>query len=249
MAYKLLLWLSAIQPGEGKPVESLADRETLMGPIRGIILDVDGTLVDSNDAHANAWIEALAEQGITVPFQRVRKLIGMGGDKLLPRVAGIAADSSQGKTITQRRAEIFKKRYLPSIRAFPGARELLQHMRDHRLKLAVASSAKKDELNALLQICGADRVIDAQTSSDDADRSKPDPDIVGAALTEAALGPDEVIMLGDTPYDIEAAERARIGTIALRCGGWSDTDLTGAVAVYNDPADLLARYDSSPLAG
>jgi phosphoglycolate phosphatase-like HAD superfamily hydrolase len=114
-------------------------------------------------------------------------------------------------------------------------------------RLAVASSAKEDELGPLLKVCGADRVVEAATSSDDADRSKPDPDIVRAALDRVGLPPDEVVLIGDTPYDVEAGRRAGVRVIALRCGGWGDADLR-ADAVYDDPADLAADLDRSPLA-
>lgn len=220
-----------------------------MNTARGVILDVDGTLVDSNDAHAHAWVEALAEHGFQVPFDKVRRLIGMGGDKLLPKVSGIREDTSEGEAISKRRGEIFQKRYLPSLRPTPGARELLRYMRDQGLKLVVASSAKRDELRGLLKVCGADEVIDDKTSSDDADRSKPDPDIIQAALKDAELPAEDVVMLGDTPYDVESAGRAQVAVIAFRCGGWSNAELAGALAVYQDPADLLAHYDTSPLGG
>ncbi len=218
-----------------------------MARVRGVILDVDGTLVASNEAHARSWVEALAEQGIDVPLEKILKLIGMGSDKLLPRVSDLQADSPQGKKVTERRAQIFQTRYLPSLRPTPGARDLLRHLKAQGLRLSVASSAKKDELSKLLHICGADSVIEDATSSDDADRSKPDPDIVHAALGQIGLPPGEVLMLGDTPYDVESAGRAGLGTIAVRCGGWDDTGLSGAVAVYDDPAHLLAHYDESPL--
>jgi HAD superfamily hydrolase (TIGR01509 family) len=219
-----------------------------MHSLRGVLLDVDGTLVDSNDAHAHAWVEALAEHGIQVPFAEVRKRIGTGGDKLLPAVSGIQEDGPKGKQISKRRQENFKTRHLPTLRPFPGTKPLLKRMRDDGLKLVVASSAKKEELEALLKLCGADELIEEKTSSDDAERSKPDPDIVVAALKQIALPPSEVVLLGDTPYDIEAAARAGVSVIAQRCGGWGDADLAGAVAIYDDPADLLAHYDSSPLA-
>jgi HAD superfamily hydrolase (TIGR01509 family) len=229
-------------------VEQLTKRGLpTLSKIRGIILDVDGTLVDSNDAHAKAWVEALAEHGINVSFEQVRKLIGMGGDKLLPEVAGIAEDSPKGKAISQRRGEIFKTRYLPNIKAFPRTRELLLRMHDDGLKLVVASSAKEDELKPLLEIAGTADLIEEKTSSDDADNSKPDPDIVKAALDSAGLSADEAIMLGDTPYDIEAASKAGVKVIAFRCGGWDDAHLAGAIAIYDGPADLLAHYDESPL--
>lgn len=220
-----------------------------MGTVfRGVILDVDGTLVDSNDAHARAWVAALTEHGHDVPFQQVRRLIGMGGDHLLPNVAQIEADSAEGKQIDRRRAAIFQQRELPQLVAFPHTRELLEHMRARGLKLAVASSAKQDELQPLLERAGAQGLIEETTSSSEAGSSKPDPDIIQAALDKLGLDATQVVMLGDTPYDVDSAGRAGVATIALRCGGWSGTDLSGALGVYADPADLLAHYDDSPLA-
>jgi HAD superfamily hydrolase (TIGR01509 family) len=215
--------------------------------IRGVILDVDGTLVDSNDAHAHAWVDALAEHNVYVEYEKVRSLIGMGGDKLLPEVSGSEEETPEGERISKRRGEIFKERYLPKLKAFPSTRELLQRMRAEGLKLVVASSAKEDELNPLLKIAGAGDLVEEKTSSDDAENSKPDPDIVKAALKSSGLAADEVLMLGDTPYDIESASRAGVRVIAVRCGGWKDEDLSGAVAIYDGPADLLADYDTSPL--
>jgi beta-phosphoglucomutase-like phosphatase (HAD superfamily) len=185
----------------------------------GVLLDVDGTLVDSNDVHAHAWVEALAEAGVSADFATVRRLIGKGGDKLLPEVAGIEADSTKGQAISKRRGEIFQKVYLPKLRPFPGTKELLARMKHEGLQLAVASSSKEDELDGLLCVCGADEFIKASTSSDDARNSKPDPDIVHAALNRLGHSPDRVILLGDTPYDVEASLKAGIRVVALRCGG------------------------------
>jgi HAD superfamily hydrolase (TIGR01509 family) len=219
-----------------------------MNRVRGVLLDVDGTLVDSNDAHAEAWVRALADCGHNVPFTTVRKLIGMGGDKLLPKVAGINADSNEGKKISERRGELFLTEHAPLLRPFPGARELLLRMRERGLKLVVASSAKKSELEPLLSVCGAIGLIDGMTSADDANRSKPDPDIVREALEEIRLPADDVLMLGDTPYDVEAAMRAGVRIIAFRCGGWTDEELRGAIAVYDGTKHLLDKYDSPLLA-
>jgi HAD superfamily hydrolase (TIGR01509 family) len=213
-----------------------------MGKIQGVILDVDGTLVDSNDAHARAWVEAFAEAGVKVEFEKARRLIGMGGDKLMPEVSGIEEESGPGKKISERRGEIFKEKYLPAVRAFPKTRELLLRLKEENLKLAVASSAKEDELSPLLKIAGASDLIEEKTSSDDAENSKPDPDIVKAALDGLGFRPEEVFMLGDTPYDIEAAGRAGVKVIALRSGGWDDDALRGAAAIYDDPADLLKNW-------
>jgi HAD superfamily hydrolase (TIGR01509 family) len=219
-----------------------------MGRSTGVLLDVDGTLIDSNDAHAHAWVRALAEAGVRVEYAAVRRLIGKGGDKLLPEVSGIDAESPQGKAISDRRGDIFQTEYLPKLKPFPGVKELLARMKRAGLKLAVASSAKKGELKALLKVCGADEFIEASTSSDDAENSKPDPDIVHAALRQLGHPPEVVILLGDTPYDVEASLKAGVRVVAVRCGGWGDADLGGAVRVYDDPADLLARFDESPFA-
>ena len=146
-----------------------------MNAVRGVILDVDGTLVDSNDAHARAWVEALAEHGHQVPFARVRKFIGMGADKLLPLLIGIQEKSPEGTRINQRRQEIFKSRYLPSLQASPAAQELLGRMHRQGLTLVAASSAKKDELEELLKVCGGDTVVEDRVSSDDADAPSPTP--------------------------------------------------------------------------
>jgi HAD superfamily hydrolase (TIGR01509 family) len=171
----------------------------------------------------------------------------MGGDKLLPRAAGISQQSAEGKRISKRRGEIFKKDYLPSLKAFPGATALLKHLRDNGFRLVAASSAEKEELMALLRVCRADGLIEARISSEDVDQSKPAPDLIHAALANIRLSPQEAVMVGDTPYDIEAAKSAQVKTIALRCGGWTDKDLAGAVAIYDDPRDLLGQFENSPL--
>jgi HAD superfamily hydrolase (TIGR01509 family) len=213
---------------------------------RAVIFDVDGTLVDSNDAHAQAWVDALADRGRRVEFARVRPLIGMGGDKLLAEAAGIDVESPEGKDIDARRRDIFTRRFLPHLAPTRGARELLEWLRDQRMRLVVATSAQQAELGNLLRVAGATKFFDATTSSDDAERSKPDPDIVQAAIARTGCADAEVIMIGDTPYDIEAAHRAHIDVIALRSGGWPDRDLARAAAIYDDPADLLEHYDLSP---
>ena len=213
-----------------------------------VILDVDGTLVDSNDAHAHAWVEAFAEAGITVDYDIVRRCIGMGGDKLMPAVSGLDEGTPQGRRISERRGEIFKSTYLPAVRAMPGARELLERFIADGFVLSVASSAAEDELQPLLERAGGADLIPHRTSSDDADDSKPDPDIVQAALRKARVEKSSAIMLGDTPYDVEAALRAGIEIVALECGGWPREKLTGAAAVFRDLTDLLVHYDASPFA-
>lgn len=214
--------------------------------IRGVLLDVDGTLIDSNDAHAQSWSEALREFGRVVPPDRIRPLVGMGGDKLLPRLLGVSAESEKGQAFSKRRGAIFRERYVPRLRQTPGAGDLIRRFREEGLQLVVATSAQEEELEVMLRQVGLEDLGGKKTSSDDADHSKPDPDIVRAALQKAKLPPEAVLMLGDTPYDVEAATRAHVGTVALLSGGWDADALRGAVAVYRNPADLLEHFTSSP---
>lgn len=216
-------------------------------PARAVLFDIDGTLVDSNDAHAQAWVQAFTEAGVRVAFDKVRCSIGMGGDKLMPSVAGIEEETALGTRISARRGEIFKSEYLPRLQPFREAAALVHQLEARGLKAVAASSAKRDELEALLHIAGAASLLGDATSGDDADQSKPDPDIVHAALKKAGVDASGAVMIGDTPYDIEAASRAGVAAIAFRCGGWKDTSLRGAIAIYDGPWDLLARLDESPL--
>jgi HAD superfamily hydrolase (TIGR01509 family) len=213
--------------------------------LKGIIFDVDGTLVDSNDAHAQSWVDTFAEAGYEVPFTEVRPLIGMGADKLLPQTIGLSNESATGKKLISRRSEIFKTNYMPHLRALPGSRELVSRVREDGLKAIVATSARDQELKDLLKAARVDDLMEERATASDAKRSKPDPDIVQAAIEESALDPGELLMIGDTPYDIEAAARAKVRTIGFRSGGWTDKDLKGAIEIYDGPADLLANYDLS----
>jgi HAD superfamily hydrolase (TIGR01509 family) len=212
--------------------------------LSGVVFDVDGTLLDSNDAHARSWIDTLREFRFDVRYERVRSLIGVGGDKLVPAVTGLEVDSDRGRELTERRSQIFKDRYLPTIRPTRGAHELVRRLRDADLQLVIATSAQEDELESLLRQGGLESLIPERTTSSDAEHSKPDPDIVQAALRRAELDPERAVMVGDTPYDIEAAMRAGVRCIALRCGGWWDDDaLRDAVAIFDDPHELLSVYE------
>jgi HAD superfamily hydrolase (TIGR01509 family) len=216
-------------------------------PIAAVLFDVDGTLVDSNDAHAHAWVRAFGEHGITVEFTRVRRAIGMGGDKLMPAVSDVEEASALGQVIARRRGEIFKEEFLPTLKPFRDASRLVAALKARGFTMVAASSAKKDELDSLLKIAGATGFLDAATSSDDAESSKPDPDIVHAALARAQASAGDAVLIGDTPYDVEAARRAGVEVIAFRCGGWDDADLSGARAIYDGAWDLLEQLDASPL--
>jgi len=218
-----------------------------MPRFRGIILDVDGTLIDSNDAHARSWAHALRQFGYTVAYEQVRQWIGMGGDHLLPKAAQLEKDSEEGKQIAKRYLEIFKADYLPHLKPLPGASALVEHLKRSNFRIAVGSSAEADVLEALLEITRVKDFIEETVSSKDVANSKPAPDVILVVLDRLQLSPGDVVMLGDTPFDIASATKAGVRTIALRSGGWTDADLCEALAIYDDPADLLAHYGQSPL--
>ena len=219
-----------------------------MKALQAVLLDVDGTLVDSNDAHAEAWLSVFQRNGYPSTFEWVRELIGKGGDKLIPEVTGVVESSHEAKRLAKERSALFLREYLPEIRAFPGTEALLRRLRDAGLKLVVASSASEQELRPLLQLCGALPLVQQQTSANDAKHSKPDPDIIEVALAKAGCSPGEAVMLGDTPYDVRAATQAGVTAIALRSGGHPDSALSGALAIYDDVADLLANFETSVFA-
>ncbi len=217
--------------------------------IQGVLLDIDGTLVLSNDAHAQAWVEAFAEQGYKIKFADVRPLIGMGGDQLIPRILPeLSGKEGVGKKAADRRKELIIDKFSANLAPAPGSRELVQRLKQDGFKLVVASSATSQELSSLLEAGEVEDLLteETTTTSSDADSSKPEPDLVQVALSKGNLQPEQAIMLGDTPYDIEAASKAGVGVIAFRCGGFDDSQLADALAIYNDPADLLKHYESSP---
>ena len=217
------------------------------GPaLRTVLLDIDGTLIDSNDAHARAWVDSLRDHGYVIPFEEVRPLIGMGGDKMLPILTGLDPDSGEAKRMTETRSQLFLKGELPTLRPTKGARALLEHLTSIGMELVVATSSKPNEVQALLEQAGVADLIQLASSAGDSERSKPDPDIVKAALRMSGSLAAHSVMVGDTPYDIEAAARAKVPSIALRCGGWwDDAALSGATAIYDDPAELSASWPPS----
>ena len=217
-----------------------------------ILFDIDGTLLDSVDFHARAWQETFARYGIEVPFEEVRSQMGKGSDQLLPVFLTKEAVKGIGKRLAEDRAAYFHEQYLPKIRPFPRVRDLFQRVRSDGTRIVLASSAKKSELEEYKKIAQIEGLSDAEICSDDAKRSKPHPDIFVVALIK--LGnplPADVVAVGDTPYDVEAAIKAGIRPVGMLCGGFAEKDLrsAGCIAVYRDPADVLARYDTGPLAG
>ena len=220
--------------------------------LEAVIFDIDGTLLDSVDLHATAWQEALKHFGHSVPFAEIRGQMGKGGDQLLPVFLSQTELEHRGKHIEEYRSKIFKQKHLKQIRAFPHVRELFERIRADGSRISLASSAKGDELATYKHIAKIEDLVEAETSSEDADRSKPYPDIFRAALRRLGSPPlENVAVVGDSPYDAEAAARANLHTIVgVLCGGFPEELLraAGCTAIFRDPEDLLRNYHESPLA-
>jgi HAD superfamily hydrolase (TIGR01509 family) len=217
---------------------------------KAVIFDIDGTLIDSVDGHAHAWQRTLARYGCDVPFEKVRSQIGKGGDQLMPALLPEAIIREKGKEIERVRLDMFKHEYLPQVRPFPEVRALVKRLLADGKRVVLASSAKGDELETYKRIAGIDDLIEDATSSEDADRSKPHPDIFQAALAKLeGLDASDAVVIGDTPYDAEAAGKAGLRTIGVLCGGFAEQDLrrAGCSAIFRDPADLLRNLDTAPL--
>ena len=219
--------------------------------VKAVIFDIDGTLIDSVDLHAAAWREALRHFGHDLPYEKVREQIGKGGDLLMAALLPEDEVRRRGKEIEEYRLELFNREYLPRVKPFPMVRELFERIKADGRRIALASSAKKEELEQYKQIAGIADLLDAETSSDDAEHSKPHPDIFEAALARLeGIQPAEAVAVGDTPYDAQRPGRPGCGRSACSAAaGPSATDRGGCVAIYRDPADLLRHYDQSPLNG
>jgi len=218
--------------------------------IKAILFDIDGTLVDSNDCHVTAWEEAFSGVGAAFDRQVLHDQIGKGTDMLVPTLLPDIDEDGQEK-LGEAHGEAFKSKFLDQVKAFPQARELLERVHQAGQQVVLASSASKAELDHYLDLLDARGLVAETTSSDDVEHTKPAPDIFATALKKIApLSPEEVIVVGDTPYDIEAAKKCGIAAIGLRSGKFPDQALqeAGAIAVYDDVAALLGDYDRSPLA-
>lgn len=219
---------------------------------KAILFDIDGTLLDSVDLHAQAWQEAFRHFGHEVPFDAIRSQIGKGGDQLLPIFLNKQEIDDYGKQLEEFRGSLFKEEYLSAVRPFPCVRDLFLKVKSAGQQVALASSSKPDQLKELVRIANIGDLVEVKTSSGDAKRSKPNPDIFEAALgrLQGDVEPKDAIVVGDSPHDAEGAKRAGIGTVGVLCGGFAQELLIGAgcIAIYRDPEDLLRRYEDSPLA-
>ena len=219
--------------------------------VRAVIFDVDGSLVDTNDLHTASWVEAFRRFGHEVPHEAVRHQMGKGGDQLIPAVLPREVVERQGKEIAAYRGDLFMREYLPRARAFPEVPALFRRVRAAGQRVVLASSSSVAEVERYKDVAGITDLIDAETTKDDAEHSKPSPDIFRAALERIApIGPEDAIVVGDSPYDAEAAAKVGLRAVGLLCGGFPEDELrnAGFVALYRDPADLLANYERSPLA-
>ena len=219
------------------------------GTVKAVFFDIDGTLVDSNDRHVAAWDAAFHERGFTVDRARIRGQIGKGGDLLVPALLPHAAEDEIA-ALSERHGEIFKRDHIARVRPFADAAAILRHATRRGQKVVLASSADAREVKHYVSLLRVGHVLEATTSSDDVATSKPAGDIFQAALDLVEpLAPGDVIVVGDTPYDVEAAAKCGIRAVALRSGGFDDAALleAGAIALYDDVAALLADYARSPL--
>lgn len=217
--------------------------------IKAIFFDVDGTLVDSNEQHVTAWHDAFEERGLHVERDAIRGQIGKGGDLLVPALLPDASKDLR-EALSARHGALFKGEHLDGVEPFPAAAALVRRVHESGRKVVLASSADAKEVEHYIGQLDIKNALHAMTTIDDAETSKPAGDIFAAALAKVKpLTPDEVIVVGDTPYDVEAASKCGIRTVAVRSGGFSDDVLrdAGAIALYDDVATLLARFDESPL--
>lgn len=211
-----------------------------------MILDVDGTLVDNNYQHALAWHLALRRVDVVVPLWRVHRAVGVGSDKIVAHLAGDDVEAERGDQVRDSESEIFGS-MKDEVAAIEGATEFVRELHDRGLVVVLASSGAAEDIEGFIDLLGLREVVDDWTTADDVDASKPDPDLVEVAIEKAGGGP--AVMVGDTDWDVAAAKRARIETIAVLSGGFPDAVLrdAGAIAVYESVDELRRKLDDSPL--
>ena len=217
--------------------------------IEALLSDIDGTLVDSNWLHAEAWQKSFEIIGINLELEAVRRQIGKGGDQLIPIFVPWWKRPAVEQPLEAYRKFLFQTQYLAQVRPLPRVREFLVSIQKHGIRVALASSASREDLLAYKKIARIEDLVDSDTSANDAARSKPHPDIFAASLHKLGVAPQNALALGDTPYDAEAAGKAGVSTIGVTTGGWDEAELldAGCIEVYRDVSDLLDRFEQSAL--
>lgn len=213
--------------------------------IQALIFDIDGTLLDSVDQHAEAWRLAFERFGFVFDFASIRSQIGKGGDKLLEEFLDPDEIKKRGKKLEKYRGDLFKEKFLSSCKPFPKVRELFQKLHDSGFKLALATSATKSEAEKYEEMLNIKDLVDARTTKDEVESSKPDPDVLESVRKLlGGLKPDECVFIGDSPFDAEAASKDKMDSFGVLCGGFPEADIrkAGAKEIFADPADLLARW-------
>jgi HAD superfamily hydrolase (TIGR01549 family) len=214
--------------------------------LKAFIFDLDGTLVDSNELHVESWDRAFRHFGKEFSRAELRQQIGKGSDQYLPEFLSAEEIRRFGKDLDDYRSKLFQREYLPHVQPFPKVRELFARIRSEGKQIVLATSGKKSEAKHYTKLLQIDDLIDGQTTADDADRSKPAPDIFQAALAKIDnVSAAEALVVGDTRFDLEAASKAGLSAIAFLCGGTDAAALrrAGALAIYRDPAALLGHYN------
>ena len=210
--------------------------------IRALVLDLDGTLIDSNDHHAEAWQKAFAHFGKVFDLEEVRMQIGKGGDYLVPDMLSAREFRELGEPLRQYRSRLFRDLYRERVRPFPGVRESLERLRNEDLRLVLASSSNQEDLDFFVRLLGIEDLLDGRTTADDVDDPKPSPEVFSAALDLLKLDPEEALVVGDTPWDILAAHRSGLAIAAVRSGGFPPETLNRAELVIDDVRELSARW-------
>jgi HAD superfamily hydrolase (TIGR01509 family) len=215
--------------------------------VEAALLDVDGTLIDSNYHHALAWCRAFRAHDIVLPLWRIHRAVGMGGDQLVPALVGPKLDEEKGDDIRAARDEIYTGGLMEEVAPLDGAHELIAELKDRGLRVVLASSSPRDELERYLDLLDARELADAWTTKDDVEATKPEPDLILAALEKAKT--ESAVMVGDTPWDVEAASKAGVETLCVITGGWSKQELreAGAIAVFESVDELRQRIEETPL--
>ena len=215
--------------------------------VEAALLDVDGTLIDSNYHHALAWYRAFRRHDIVLPLWRIHRAIGMGGDQLVPALVGPELDGEKGDDIRAARDEIYTGGLIDEVAPLEGAHELIAELKDRGLRVVLASSSPLDELERYLDLLEARELADAWTTKDDVEATKPAPDLILAGLEKAQT--ESAVLVGDTPWDVEAASKVGVETLCVITGGWSKQELreAGAIAVFESVDELRRRLDETPL--